>query len=138
MDERYVLDAHGLLTYINDEPGADDVANLLSAAKSGVLKIYVSAVNLGEVAYNIERRTSAEQVAAVLASVAQLPIEVLPVTRQRALDAAHLKARYHLGYADSFAAALAIEPDASVVTGDPDFERVSGAVRVRWVKGRNP
>ena len=78
MDERYVLDAHGLLTYINDEPGADDVANLLSAAKSGVLKIYVSAVNLGEVAYNIERRTSAEQVAAVLASVAQLPMRCSP------------------------------------------------------------
>ena len=60
------------------------------------------------------------------------------MTRQRALDAAHLKARYRLGYADSFAAALAIELDASVVTGDPDFERVSSAVRVRWVKGRNP
>ncbi len=99
MDERYVLDAHGLLTYINGEPGADDISNLLLAAQAEVLSLHISAVNLGEVAYTIERRTSGEQVAAVLANIAQLPIEVKPVTRQRALDAAHLKARYRLVFA---------------------------------------
>jgi len=53
-----------------------------------------------------------------------LAIEVLDATPQRAGKAAEVKSQFKLYYADSFAAALAIEHRATLVTSDNDFRRL--------------
>jgi predicted nucleic acid-binding protein len=43
---------------------------------------------------------------------------------ERATRAAAIKQRHNLGYADAFAAELAMERRASLVTADPDFSKM--------------
>jgi predicted nucleic acid-binding protein len=48
------------------------------------------------------------------------------------MQAAGLKYRYKLGYADSFAAALAMEYNATVVSADSSFEKLGK--KLKWMK----
>jgi hypothetical protein len=45
------------------------------------------------------------------------------------------KARYPIAYADAFAAALALELQAPLLTGDPDFQLLErdGALSIEWI-----
>jgi len=49
--------------------------------------------------------------------------------------AAQLKASHKLSLADAFAAALAKEKKAELVTGDPEFKPLEKEVKVHWLKG---
>ena len=54
----------------------------------------------------------------------QLPIAVIPADLDRATRAAALKQKHSLAYADAFAAELAIERGALLVTADSEFAKV--------------
>ena len=60
--------------------------------------------------------------------------ELLDATPQRALHAADVTAKYKLYYIDSFAAALAIEQKATLVTSDSDFRKLGHGFPVVWLK----
>jgi len=49
------------------------------------------------------------------------------------LDAAHLKAKYPISYADAFVVALASREGAVILTGNPEFETVRDIVRIEWL-----
>jgi ribonuclease VapC len=51
-------------------------------------------------------------------------------------EAAHLKARYPISYADAFAAALAKRNGAHLMTGDPEFKAVEPEVAIHWLTAR--
>ena len=87
-------------------------------------------INLGEVLYITERRLGLAMAQIVLALVDSLPLEIIDVTRELALDAATIKAHYNLSYADAFAVAAAIRENAVVLTGDPEFESVTSIVEI--------
>ncbi|MGB8734293.1 MAG: PIN domain-containing protein, partial [Candidatus Sulfotelmatobacter sp.] len=61
-------------------------------------------------------------------------IEMLDATPQRSFNAADLKAKYKLYYVDSFAAALASEYKATLVTSDSDFRKLGHGFPVLWLK----
>ena len=48
--------------------------------------------------------------------------------------AADFKARFPMSLADAFAAALAKEKNAELVTGDPEFKAVEKEIKVAWLK----
>lgn len=48
-------------------------------------------------------------------------------------SAAELKARFAMSYADTCAVASAIEQNATLVTGDPEFRQVENLVRILWI-----
>lgn len=131
MGERVVLDAFAVLALLGDEPGAADVAALLESKTS----IFMSAVNVGEVIYIVTRVQGQEAAREVEDALYEHPrIEVLAATRDRIRAAAHVKARGGVSLADAFAAALALELDADLVTGDPEFRTLSDAgLRIRWL-----
>jgi predicted nucleic acid-binding protein len=52
------------------------------------------------------------------------------------LEAARLKAKYAISYADAFAAATAKRIDGRVVTGDPEFKAIESEVAVHWLTDR--
>ncbi len=130
---RYVLDSFALLAYIQREPGAIEVKSVLQEAGGGRSAAYISLINLGEVLYQLERRQGSDQLPELLALLDELPLTVVEVTRPRAYAAAHLKARYAIAYGDTFAAALAQELDAVVLTGDPEFRKLGDAVGIQWL-----
>lgn len=90
-------------------------------------------INLGEVAYIVERRRGAAVANEMVEKVYSLPVLITDVDKKRVLDAAHIKANHAISYADAFAIALAKELDAPVVTGNPEFEKVEPLVQVFWL-----
>jgi ribonuclease VapC len=130
---RFVLDSYALLVHFQREPGGEAVRDVLVDAVDGRAELYLSTVNLGEIAYIAERERGLPAAEMSLAAIDQLPIRIVDPNRRRVLEAAHLKAHYPIAYADAFAAALAIEFDAALVTGDPEFRAVESIVEVMWL-----
>jgi predicted nucleic acid-binding protein len=128
---RYVLDANALISFLENRPGpANRVRQLLDGAFRADQPLLLSAVNWGEVFYitlKLHGQAGADEVETRLE---QLPIVVLSADRDRATRAAALKQKYNLGYADSFAAELAMERGAWLVTADPEFAKIGKSLFV--------
>ncbi|MHB8289093.1 MAG: PIN domain-containing protein [Acidimicrobiales bacterium] len=77
-------------------------------------------INLGEVAYIVERRAGVDRARRVVRELRPRLTLDLP-TEARVLEAAHLKAGYPMAYADAFAVATAIAHGATLLTGDPEI-----------------
>jgi predicted nucleic acid-binding protein len=133
---RYVLDSYAILAYYWDEDGAGRVEEILTG--KGHTR-WMSVINLGEVYYKAARRVdiaSSDDVADdVLRRMLRLPVEFVDATAELTLDAARIKAKYRVAYADSFAAALAKNLNARVVTGDEEFGQLErdGIVPIEWL-----
>jgi predicted nucleic acid-binding protein len=132
---RYALDSYALVAFFEGEEGQEQVAELLREAEKGICELLLNVVNLGEIAYIVERERGLSRAQATLARIDELPIEIIEVDRRLALTAAHIKARYPIAYADCFAAALALENEAVLVTGDPEFKGPCRdySVQVIWI-----
>jgi predicted nucleic acid-binding protein len=128
---RYVLDANALLGFFEARYGAaQKIRKLFDEARRQDQPLLMSAVTWGEVFY-IEWRWHGEAGARRAEVVLQeLPIVVIGVDRERASRAGGLKQKHSLGFADAFAAELAIERGAWLVTADPEFSKVGKALSV--------
>jgi len=131
-----LLDTYAILAWLQDEPSAPKVAAILESAREGRAELLICLVNLGELYYILRRSLRAIEVMALLDQILDLPVRVIPVTEQLTWQAAELKATNPLSYADCFAVAAAKQEGASVVTGDPEFKRVEGTVKIEWIGGR--
>ena len=63
-----------------------------------------------------------------------LPIDFHSTNRALADTAADFKARFKMSLADAFAAALAKEKKAELVTGDPEFKALEKEIKINWLK----
>lgn len=129
----YVLDSYALLAYFQAEAGGPAVRALFEAARDGEVVLYLSLINVGEIYYLMSRHQGVKRADELLRDLRNLPLVLVPATEERIMAAARLKAEYPLSYADSFAAALAQEFNATLVTGDPEFKSVSGRIPVMWL-----
>jgi predicted nucleic acid-binding protein len=130
----YVLDASALIAFLQKGPGAYKVNELLRETTRGRATCLMSAVNYGEVYGKLLQDHGAEAARVGVQSLSPLPIQLVDATPQRACSAADLKAKHKLYYADSFAAALAIEHKATLVTSDSDFRKLGRDFPVVWLK----
>jgi predicted nucleic acid-binding protein len=128
---RYVLDANALTGLLEDREGtAAKVERLLAEAFRHDLPLWMSAVNWGEVFYITWRRYGESKAREAEAKLQEMPIAVIAADRERASRAGALKEKHGLGYADAFAAELAIERGAWLVTADPQFAKVGKGLSV--------
>jgi predicted nucleic acid-binding protein len=128
---RYVLDANALTGFFEDRGNiAEKVRRLLGEALRHDEPLLMSAVNWGEVFYIAWRRYGEAIARDVETKSRELPIAVIVVDRERATRAGTLKQRHGLGYADAFAAELAIEQGAWLVTADPEFSKVGKGLSI--------
>jgi len=128
---RYVLDANALIGFFEDRKGtASRVEDLLAEAVRKDLPLLMSAVNWGEVFYTEWRYRGEAKAREAEANLLEMPIAVIAADRERASRAGTLKQKHGLGYADAFAAELAIERGALLVTADPEFQKVGKALAV--------
>ncbi len=129
-----VFDASALFAFLQKTQGAPKVSELLREAMRGRAALFMSAVNYGEVYGRVLREHGTERARATMSAVRPLPISLLDATPQRAFQAAEVKMKYKLYYLDSFAAALAIEQKATLVTSDSDFRRLGHSFPILWLK----
>jgi predicted nucleic acid-binding protein len=92
-------------------------------------------VNWGEVYYSTMREVSQEAAEQKAQDIAALPIEIIGVSDDLALtkQAAIFKAQHKMAYADCFAAALAKQKKAELITGDPEFKAVEKEIKMNWL-----
>jgi predicted nucleic acid-binding protein len=128
---RYVLDANALAGFFEGRRGsAEKVRHLLGEAARLDAPLLMSAVTWGEVFYIEWRYRGEVKARQAEASLLEMPITVIAVDRERATRAGALKQRHGLGYADAFAAELAIERGAWLVTADPEFQKIGKGLPV--------
>jgi len=130
-ERRYVLDANALSGFFEDREGmAGKMERLLEDALRQSLPLLMSAVNWGEVFYVAWRLRGEPYAQQAEKRLGELPIAVIAADQERASRAGALKQKHGLGYADAFAAELAIEYGALLVTADPDFQKIGKALAV--------
>jgi predicted nucleic acid-binding protein len=128
---RYVLDANALIGFFERRPGtAEKVRHLLGESVRHDVPLLMSAVNWGEVFYVTWRHRGQAKAREAEARLQELPVAIIAVDRERASRAGALKEKHGLGYADAFAAELAIERGAWLVTADPEFAKVGKGLPV--------
>ena len=130
---KYVLDSFAMIAYFEDEPGADKVSEILSMVIGRKAKGFMSVINWGEMYYNTMREQGVEEAESVLTQFDKYPIKLVEADRGLTYEAAKLKARYKIAYADCFAAALALSLNALLVTGDPEFKMLAHELSVEWI-----
>jgi predicted nucleic acid-binding protein len=130
---RNLLDSYAILALLNDESGAEAVADLLRQAIQRDRNLFVNEINVGEVYYIVAKHRSIDDAERVLHYLETLPLEIVSNEYEHVLDAARVKASYALSYADAFAVATAVRLQATVVTGDAEFACVEELVEIRWI-----
>ncbi len=128
-----VLDSYSLIAYIENEPGAEKMIEVLRLARDSGKALLLSVVNWGEVYYIMLREADQERADHVAHLISTLPIQIVPVDLELARQAALFKSRKKMSYADCFAAALAKLRRAELVTGDKDFRQVEGEIKLLWL-----
>ena len=129
-----VLDSFALIAYFRDEPGAEAMENLLVAAGKKDSPLHMTDVNYAEVKYSIVKKDGGaawEEAAKILQG---LPIDFHSTTRALADTAADFKARFKMSLADAFAAALAKEMKAELLTGNAEFKPLEKEIKIVWLK----
>jgi predicted nucleic acid-binding protein len=130
---RYVLDSFALICYLEDEKNADMVEEILKAAVDNEAEVYLCVINWGELYYIVMREQGRESAELLLKTLANYPISIIEADKSLTLEAAEIKAFNKLSYADAFAAALAINKQASLVTGDKEFRQVEDKLKIVWL-----
>jgi ribonuclease VapC len=132
--KNYLFDAFPLLCWLQEEPGYELVDDLLTEAETGKSSISMHIINLGEVFYRLCRVSSMKRGEEILEKIRLLPIRILSISDEEVMAAAKIKAQYPISYADAFAVAKALQSGAMVVTGDPEYKKVSKIVEILWVR----
>jgi predicted nucleic acid-binding protein len=97
------------------------------------MRLFMSAINAGEVYYFV-RKTHSEKLAESWRQLSgTLPITIEVPTADEIWDAALLKGRYPIAYADAFAAVLAQKYRCPLVVGDPDFRSIPD-LELDWIE----
>ncbi len=130
---KYVLDSFALIAYFEDEPGADKVSEILRALMNRKAKGFMSIINWGEMYYNTMREQGVEEAEKVLTQFDKYPIKLIDADRRLTYEAAKLKARFKIAYADCFAAALTLSLNALLITGDPEFNKLAQELSIEWI-----
>ena len=129
-----VLDSYSLLAYIEGEAGAEQMIEIFRVARDSGRSLFFSVVNWGEVYYLTMREAGRERAGEVAHLISTLPIQIVPADLDLTRQAAELKSKHRMSYADCFAAALARQRKAELVTGDRDFRQVEGEVKILWLE----
>ena len=122
----YLLDTSAIMTFIEDEAGADLVEEALRRETTLIPwpvlleTYYVSLQEQGQA--EADRR---------LALLKQLGVTILwEMDEATLLTAGRLKAEYRLSLADAMIAAIAVRREAVLIHKDPEFDALRGIVEV--------
>ena len=118
-----LIDSWGWIEYWKGGKLSEKVASYID----GEEEMVVSAINLAEV-YLWVSRTYDETIAGGKVATVEKRCHVIPVERDTALEAAKIKGKEKLGFADGLILATARQVGGKVVTGDPDMKGLRDVV----------
>lgn len=125
-ERRFVLDTSAVLTFLEDEAGAERVERLLRDEE--ILLPFLALLETYYITWREEGEDVADQRYALLK---QLPAEILwAVDEPTLLTAGRFKATHRLSLADALTAAFAARRDAVLVHKDPEMVTLAGEVKL--------
>jgi uncharacterized protein len=133
MKRRKLLDSHAALVYLRQEKGYEKVKEALITADKTKVPLLMNEINIGEVGYIALRSKLTTDLDEFLSVFLSLPIQPASVDFDLIKEAAKIKGRHPLSYADTFAVATALREEAAIITGDPEFKQVESLVSIEWI-----
>ncbi|MEW5768153.1 MAG: type II toxin-antitoxin system VapC family toxin [bacterium] len=130
---RKVLDAYGLLVFLEREAGFEKVKEFFVTAVEKDNYLLMTSVNFGEVYYITLRECGEDKAGEIEKIIQTLPIEIVDVDIHLAKEAARFKATKKISYADCFVAALAKLHKGEIITGDKEFKEIENEVKILWI-----
>jgi predicted nucleic acid-binding protein len=133
-----VLDSWPLVEWLKGhQPVESSVTGFLEDAARKTFSLSISRINLGELIYIGRKEIGLpdREIDRTLQILRRIPVHVFSATDARVDAAVDLKSRYKISYADAFAAALSIELNAPLVTGDKEFRTLEadGLLQLHWL-----
>ncbi len=129
----FVFDSWAIIAYFEDAPAGKIIEEIISDANERKIPMYMSVVNAGEVWYIVARQTSPSEADSTISDIRSLGIQFENPDWKAARQAAVFKSKNKMSYADAYAAALAIQKNAHLVTGDNEFKYVEKEINILWV-----
>jgi predicted nucleic acid-binding protein len=133
----YVLDTSALLAFVQQEPGGEEVLEILGsrvggevhepapgAVASEAVPVYLPFMTLMECDYQLRRRLGFYESDRLLRMIRAWPVELVESTERWRREAARIKAEHSLSLADAWIAALALLRSARLVHRDPDYDAI--------------
>jgi predicted nucleic acid-binding protein len=131
-----VLDSWAILEWISGRKPADIfVGALLAEGEGGHARLFMSAINVGEVYYFLRTHQGPALADSWRESSATLPVTIEVPTIEDIWNAATLKGLFPISHADAFAAALSQKYNCPLVTGHPEFRSVD-QLELDWIDRR--
>jgi len=128
-----VFDSWAIIAYFEDEPAGKIIEEIIIDANEREIPMYMSVVNAGEVWYIVARQTSPSEADSIISDLRSLGIQFENPDWKASRQAAVFKSKHKMSYADAYAAALAIQKNAHLVTGDNEFKQVEKEIKILWV-----
>ena len=133
----YVLDSSALIAFLNDEPEANTVADLLIKATSGLDRLFMSSIQVLEVYYDRIYIMGRDYADTFLESLRTSPVIVLPeISNNIIREAGRFKTTYSMSLADTIAVATAKNLGVALVTKDDELKAAydAGEFSALWLK----
>jgi ribonuclease VapC len=127
-----VFDSWSLIALFRNEAPAERVKQLLIES-ARLNSAWITSMNLGETWYMLVRKHSRKLADFAIAELNEIGLERVDVDWPMVMQAADYKSRHKISYADAFAAALAKQRNAELVTGDREFRVLESEIKIHWL-----
>lgn len=128
-----VFDSWSILSYFEDEPAGQQIAELIADAHETGRSLMISAINAGEIWYITARQASENEADHIINELEQLGFSIVDADWKLTREAARFKAKVKMSYADCFASALAKTNNAVLITGDPEFKQLEKDIKIHFL-----
>ena len=128
-----VLDSWSVMAYLEDEPVGRRISEIIVNGYESGTPLLMSVVNVGEIWYLIARKTSEKEADQTVSEIEQLGVDFVDADWNLTREASRIKSCYPMSFADCFAAALAKDRGAYLLTGDPEFKQVETELKILWL-----
>lgn len=129
-----VLDSWAVMAFLQDEPAAEKIADMLADAHENGVSVGMTVVNAGEVWYIVARRTSPSEADRTLRLIQEIGVRLVDVDAPLTRIAASYKVNGKISFADCYAAALAKQRKAVLMTGDTEFRQLQDEISILWLQ----
>ena len=122
---KIVLDTKPLIKLFAQEEGWDAVQKILSRVEARDLEAAISVVTLTEIYYKYMKEKRADLAEARMNQLRYaLYLRKVGIDEDIAVKAGDFKGRYDISIADAFIAATAYFEESTIISDDPDFEKI--------------
>src|SRR4051812_31936094 len=106
--KRYVLDANAVIIHYEGRNGSEKVQKIFDSGGQQAAELYMSAINVFEVFSTLWKKYGEPNAKKGVQLLVASPITILDANLAVSIQAAEIRARFHTGMGDSFAALTAI------------------------------